>query len=86
MSRFPEDSGLLTLLGESLAANVDTKAEAIRHYERLTALDPKNDQAAVRLARLYIELGDLNAGQRLLEKVTSPNTGLCSGAVYLRPD
>jgi tetratricopeptide (TPR) repeat protein len=69
LSRYPDDPGLLTILGEALAADPATKAEAIRHFERLTAVAPEDNQAAVRLARLYIELGDLNAGQRILEKV-----------------
>ena len=69
LNRFPEDIGLMTILGEALAANEATKKEAVRHYEHLTALDPQNDKTAVRLARLDIELGDLNAGQRILEKV-----------------
>ncbi len=71
LNRFSEDLKLMTVLGEALAADEATKEEAIRHYERLTALDPQNDRAAVRLARLYIELGDLNAGQRILEKVVA---------------
>jgi len=69
LNRFPDDPALLTLLGEALAADVNTRAEAVRHFERLTAMEPDNNTAAVRLARLYIELGDLNAAQSILERI-----------------
>ena len=82
LSRYPDDPGLLMMLGEALAADPATKAEAIRHFERLTAVEPENNQAAVRLARLYLELGDLNASQRILEKELARNAGLCPGRSY----
>ncbi len=69
MSHFPDDPGLLTLLGEALAADAATKKDAVGIYERLTVLEPQNDKAAVRLARLDIELGDLNAAERILKAV-----------------
>lgn len=69
LERFPEDPNLLTIMGEALAADQATKQAAVGYYERLLKLQPDNDKAAVRLARLYIELGDLNAGQRVLERL-----------------
>lgn len=71
LARFPDDIGLLTIMAESLAATAATRKEAIPYYEKLLVLQPEDNKTMVRLARLYIEIEDLNAGQRLLEKVVA---------------
>lgn len=78
----PENAELNLLLAKIYSTQKDS-GRSIVHYQKVIALDPKNEEAATMLAREYMGLDETKKAVQVLKKLIEENPEALSAYFYL---
>ncbi len=83
LARFGREPGLLELLGDAYSSAAATRPQAEQAYRELLSLQPENNRAAVKLARVLLAQGRQIEAEEILEEVVRADPANTDGHMEL---